>query len=32
MEAVADGRVAEHRHVSYLALLETAEEARGYGG
>ena len=32
MEAVADGRVTEHRHVSYLALLEAAEEARGYGG
>jgi ribosome biogenesis GTPase len=31
-EAVADGSVAEHRHVSYLALLEAAEEARGYGG
>ena len=32
MEAVADGEVAEHRHVSYLTLLEAAEEAREYGG
>jgi len=29
IEAVTDGNVAEHRHVSYLSLLEAAEEARG---
>lgn len=32
MEAVADGSVRKHRHVSYLSLLEAAEEAREYGG
>jgi ribosome biogenesis GTPase len=29
IEAVTDGSIAEHRHVSYLSLLEAAEEARG---
>ncbi len=29
IEAVTEGRIAEHRHVSYLSLLEAAEEARG---
>jgi ribosome biogenesis GTPase len=29
IEAVTEGGVAEHRHLSYLSLLETAEEARG---
>jgi ribosome biogenesis GTPase len=31
IEAVADGAVLEHRHASYLSLLETAEDSRGYG-
>jgi len=29
IEAITGGSVAEHRHVSYLSLLEAAEEARG---
>ncbi|MDP2469562.1 MAG: ribosome small subunit-dependent GTPase A [Candidatus Palauibacterales bacterium] len=30
LEAVADGSVSEHRHESYLSLLEAAEDAQGY--
>jgi ribosome biogenesis GTPase len=30
-EAVAEGRVSEHRHRSYLSLLESAESGRGPG-
>lgn len=29
--AVTDGAVLEHRHASYLSLLETAEDSREYG-
>ena len=31
IQAVADGVVLAHRHASYLSLLETAEDSRGYG-